>query len=132
LRLALSNGPNRVGVSPPSLEDRNRSSFRNVVFFRIPDDGQSPKPPVIPSVIHRRQNPLESTRILTVSHIMIFHFENNVIGHEGIFIYNVLSETFMFVLHLYLAVFSNAYESTVLKIIFGANTESNMRLEKTT
>jgi hypothetical protein len=34
LRLALSKGPNRVGVSPPlpSLENGSRSSFRNVVF----------------------------------------------------------------------------------------------------
>jgi hypothetical protein len=31
LRLALSKGPNRIGVSP-SPEDGNRSSFRNVVF----------------------------------------------------------------------------------------------------
>jgi hypothetical protein len=31
LRLALSKGPTRVGVSP-SPEDGNRSSFRNVVF----------------------------------------------------------------------------------------------------
>jgi hypothetical protein len=31
------------------------------VFFRIPDDGQSPKNPVFLSVIHHRQNPLEST-----------------------------------------------------------------------
>jgi hypothetical protein len=37
LKLALSNEPNRVGASP-LLEDGNRSSFRNVVFFRIPDD----------------------------------------------------------------------------------------------
>jgi hypothetical protein len=28
---------------PPSPEDENRSSFRNVVFSRIPDDGKSPK-----------------------------------------------------------------------------------------
>jgi hypothetical protein len=28
-----STGPNRVGVSCPSPEDGNRSSFRNVVFF---------------------------------------------------------------------------------------------------
>jgi hypothetical protein len=32
LRLALSKGPNRVGVFPPSPEGRNRSSFQNVVF----------------------------------------------------------------------------------------------------
>jgi hypothetical protein len=32
LRLALSKGLNRVGVSFPSPEDVNRSSFRNVVF----------------------------------------------------------------------------------------------------
>jgi hypothetical protein len=30
--LALSKGPNRVGVFLPSPEDGNRSSFRNVVF----------------------------------------------------------------------------------------------------
>jgi hypothetical protein len=33
-RLILSKGPNRVGVSLPSPEDRNRSSFRNIVFSR--------------------------------------------------------------------------------------------------
>jgi hypothetical protein len=27
-----SQGPNRVGIFPPSPEDGNRSSFRNVVF----------------------------------------------------------------------------------------------------
>jgi hypothetical protein len=32
LRLALSKGPNRVGVFPPSPEDGNRSSLLNVVF----------------------------------------------------------------------------------------------------
>jgi hypothetical protein len=32
LRLALSKGPNRVGVSPPPSEDGNKSSFRNIVF----------------------------------------------------------------------------------------------------
>jgi hypothetical protein len=32
LRLALSKGPNRVGVSLPLLEVKNRSSFRNVFF----------------------------------------------------------------------------------------------------
>jgi hypothetical protein len=30
------------------------------MFFRIPD-GKSPQNPVIPSVIHHHQNPLEST-----------------------------------------------------------------------
>jgi hypothetical protein len=33
LRLALSSGPSSVDVSHPSLEDGNRSGFRNVVFF---------------------------------------------------------------------------------------------------
>jgi hypothetical protein len=35
--------------SPPSPENGNRSSFRNVVFLfpRIPYDGKSPKTPVI-------------------------------------------------------------------------------------
>jgi hypothetical protein len=31
LSLALSKGPNRVGVFPPSPENGSRSSFRNVV-----------------------------------------------------------------------------------------------------
>jgi hypothetical protein len=38
-RHLLSWAPSR----PPSPEDGNRSSFRNVVFSRIPDDGKSPK-----------------------------------------------------------------------------------------
>jgi hypothetical protein len=43
LRVAFSNGPNRVGVSPLP-EDGNRSSFPVVVSsFRIPNGGQSPK-----------------------------------------------------------------------------------------
>jgi hypothetical protein len=33
MRLALSKGPNRAGVSIPSPEDGNRSTFLNVVFF---------------------------------------------------------------------------------------------------
>jgi hypothetical protein len=35
LRLALSKGPNRVGVSLPSHEARKTSGFRNVVFVVI-------------------------------------------------------------------------------------------------
>jgi hypothetical protein len=36
VRLALSKGPDRVGAPlPPTPEDGNRSSFRNVVSFRI-------------------------------------------------------------------------------------------------
>jgi hypothetical protein len=40
LRLALSKGPNWVGVFFPPLlpEDGNRPSFRNVVFLQTPDD----------------------------------------------------------------------------------------------
>jgi hypothetical protein len=44
LRLALSKGPNRVGISLPLPEDGNRPSFRNVVFqyleFRAMDKVQ--------------------------------------------------------------------------------------------
>jgi hypothetical protein len=43
LRLALSNGPNGVGVFHPLSGDGNRSSFQNIVFLRIPHEGQSPK-----------------------------------------------------------------------------------------
>jgi hypothetical protein len=35
LRLALSKGPNRVGIPLPSPEDRNTSSFQNTVFSSI-------------------------------------------------------------------------------------------------
>jgi hypothetical protein len=39
-------------VSPTlSPEDGNRSSFRNVVFYRIIDDGQSPKPQYNPECL---------------------------------------------------------------------------------
>jgi hypothetical protein len=52
----------------PSPQDGNRSSFRNVVFSRIPENGKSPKKktPVILCVIHHRQNCLESTRYIFV------------------------------------------------------------------
>jgi hypothetical protein len=46
IRLALSNGPNRVSVSRPLSEDWNRSSFRNVAFschLNILNDGQNPE-----------------------------------------------------------------------------------------
>jgi hypothetical protein len=33
LRLAISKGPNRVGVSLPSPEEGNRLSFGNIVFY---------------------------------------------------------------------------------------------------
>jgi hypothetical protein len=38
--------------------------YETSLFSRIPDDGKSPKPPVILSVIHHRQNRLESTRLI--------------------------------------------------------------------
>jgi hypothetical protein len=51
--LALSKGPNRVGVSLPSPEDGNRSSFRNVVFSSYLEFGTMDKPtnPVIKSCV---------------------------------------------------------------------------------
>jgi hypothetical protein len=45
-QISFSKGPKKAGISPPSTEDENRFSFRNVVFFgffRIPDQGQRPK-----------------------------------------------------------------------------------------
>jgi hypothetical protein len=62
--LALSVGPNRVRVSPPSPEVGNRSSFRNVVFssvlkYRTMNKVQAS---VILIVVHHRQNPLESNK----------------------------------------------------------------------
>jgi hypothetical protein len=47
LRIALSKGPDRVGVSLPSPEEGKRSSFRNTMFSSYlalkKDDGQSPQ-----------------------------------------------------------------------------------------
>jgi hypothetical protein len=50
---------------PRSSEDGNRSSFRNVVFFSILYNTWGwtmAKTPVIPNIIHHRQNRLKSTR----------------------------------------------------------------------
>jgi hypothetical protein len=60
----LPKGPSRVGVSIPSHENGNRSSFRNVEFsmcleFRTMDKGHKPSN----CVIHRRRNPLDSTSL---------------------------------------------------------------------
>jgi hypothetical protein len=62
-RLAFSNGPNRVGVFLLSLADGGRSSFQNTVsasYFEFLTMDKAFRP-VILSVQHRRQNPLNST-----------------------------------------------------------------------
>jgi hypothetical protein len=63
LRLGLSKGRNWVGVFPTTPEDINRSRFRNVVFssFYNPERWIKSKNPVILSVIHHRQSPIDST-----------------------------------------------------------------------
>jgi hypothetical protein len=43
---------------PGDVQSKENS---NPILFRIQGDEQSPKNPVIPNVIHHRQNPLEST-----------------------------------------------------------------------
>jgi hypothetical protein len=62
LKLALSKGLNRVGVSLASSQDRSRYRFRNVVFSGIYNSGRWPqhRNPVIPNVLHHPQNPLDS------------------------------------------------------------------------
>lgn len=40
--VAIPRAPNRIDFSS-SLEDRNRTDFRNVLVLIKPDDGQSPK-----------------------------------------------------------------------------------------
>jgi hypothetical protein len=47
LKLFLRGPTEYVSSPPPSPEDGNRSSFRNVVFSRIPEDGKKSKNPVI-------------------------------------------------------------------------------------
>jgi hypothetical protein len=61
-----SKGPSTVGMSPHSPEDKTDPVSKTVVFssFRIRDDRQSPKNPLILSVIHHHsQNILESNGI---------------------------------------------------------------------
>jgi hypothetical protein len=53
LRLTLSMGPNRVGVSPPPqihMRAETDPVYKTLPFlvFKIPDDGQTPKFPAIP------------------------------------------------------------------------------------
>jgi hypothetical protein len=45
MRLALSKGPNRVGVSPPHLRTETDPVSETMCFlaFRISDDEQSPE-----------------------------------------------------------------------------------------
>jgi hypothetical protein len=52
LRLPLPKWPNWIGVFPPSPEDGNRSSFRNVVFYSFQNTGHwtKSKNPVILTV----------------------------------------------------------------------------------
>jgi hypothetical protein len=49
LRLTLSEGPNRVGPSPPSPVEENRASFKNVGFLAVQNSGRWAEPtyPVI-------------------------------------------------------------------------------------
>jgi hypothetical protein len=63
LRLALSKGPNRVGVPPFPLfspEDGSRTSFRNVVILTVIilffGRWEKSKNPLLHNIIHRRQN----------------------------------------------------------------------------
>jgi hypothetical protein len=42
--LALPNGPNRVSPTP-SLEEGNRSSLRNIILFKTPDNVQKSSKP---------------------------------------------------------------------------------------
>jgi hypothetical protein len=59
LGLVLYNGPNRVGVSHPSPENGNRSGFRKV-FFKTPDDGQSPETELALSCTEHRTETVNS------------------------------------------------------------------------
>jgi hypothetical protein len=43
LRLGLSEGSHRLGTCHPLHEDRDRSNFQHVIWFRISEDGSSQK-----------------------------------------------------------------------------------------
>jgi hypothetical protein len=68
MRLAVSTGTNSVGVSIPSSEDGNRSSFRNNVFSRNP---------VILDVTHYRQNSPDSAKF-RVCLCQVFSMQNSL------------------------------------------------------
>jgi hypothetical protein len=78
---------------PPTLpHDRNRSSFRNDVFFRIPEYGQIPRTQVIPRVIHHRQNPSELT-IPYSRHFSKQQLQNLCIGPNAILLARMKGQT---------------------------------------
>jgi hypothetical protein len=73
---------------PLSLEDGNRSTFQNVVFssFQNTRRWKKSKNPVILSVIHHRQNPLESTlNVFGVLHLVEFEVLTEVIMKNFVF-----------------------------------------------
>jgi hypothetical protein len=84
LRLALSKGPNRVGVSPSSSpEDGSRSSFWNMVFSCILNSRRwsASRNTVILSVIHQCHNPSKTdddtffvTLLLVLNHTDLLNF----------------------------------------------------------
>jgi hypothetical protein len=58
LRLALSKGSIGIGVSFPSLEDRNRLSFQNVLCFpeyETRDKVQKPRDSGLFSLVYRKE-----------------------------------------------------------------------------
>jgi hypothetical protein len=61
LRLALSKRPNKEGVFPFLHLRTETYPVSETVYFLVPR-WTKPKNPVILSIIHHRQNPLESTR----------------------------------------------------------------------
>jgi hypothetical protein len=68
LRLALSKGPTKVGVSSPHLRaeaDPMSETFVFTSFYNIERWTES-KNSVIPSIMHHRQNPLESTHKIPI------------------------------------------------------------------
>jgi hypothetical protein len=63
LRLALSKGPNRVGVSLPSLEDGNRYSLGHNVFYSYVDS----------QTLDKVQKPSDSECYTSSSEAFIFY-----------------------------------------------------------
>jgi transposase len=61
IEIVFPKGPNKLGVPTLSHEEGKKSSFRNAVFFRMRTTKMF-RNPIIPSVIHHRQSPLESVK----------------------------------------------------------------------
>jgi hypothetical protein len=68
--LALSKGPNRVGVFPPHLR-METDPVSETLCFLVTGRWTKSKNPVILYIVHNHQNPSESTKDNILGHLIV-------------------------------------------------------------